>query len=139
MKSLISVMVVLIGLLSFSKPMEAQSFQPVLVDCTVNYSGTPAIDYNHYELYARVVTADGYVGDSVMVVDNMPVTSLSLPISFVQNLPVWIPSLYHKDYYRVGVALVGVANLTNEKTVIRKRASEWCDISELSSGLIINM
>jgi len=63
MKSLISVMVVLIGLLSFSKPMEAQSFQPVLVDCTVNYSGTPAIDYNHYELYARVVTADGYVGD----------------------------------------------------------------------------
>ena len=56
-------MVVLIGLLSFSKPMEAQSFQPVLVDCTVNYSGTPAIDYNHYELYARVVTADGYVGD----------------------------------------------------------------------------
>ena len=52
MKSLISVMVVLIGLLSFSKPMEAQSFQPVLVDCTVNYSGKPAIDYNHKTFFA---------------------------------------------------------------------------------------
>ncbi len=136
MKSLISVMVVLIGLLSFSKPMEAQSYQYQYVQFNLYYNGS-AIDYDSYEVYARVRTYDGHIGDSVFVATILP-GQLPGPVNISNSLPVWVPALIHNNYYRIGVAIVGI-DANGDPHLLEKGASEWCNASDLSGGLLIKL
>ncbi len=138
MKTLMSVIVVLIGLLSFSKPMEAQSYQPTNVFCTILYSGSPSVEYQYYQVYLRVNTTDGHHVDEVLAIDLIQPSELNYPHSFNGDLQVWIPALIHKGYYRIGVAVVGV-DLSGGLHPLGTRASEWCDFSDLSSNMTIEL
>ena len=138
MKTLMSVIVVLIGLLSFSKPMEAQSYQPTNVTCFIHYSGSPSVEYQYYRVYLRVNTTDGHYVDPVIGIDLIQPGALNFPQTFNGNLQVWVPALIHKDYYRIGVAVVGV-DLSGGLHTLATRASEWCDFSELSSNMTIEL
>ncbi len=136
MKSLISVIVVLIGLLSFSKPMEAQSFQNQLVTFDLYYNGS-TIDYDSYEVYARVVTYDGHNGDTAFVATILP-SQLPGSVYISNSLPVWVPAPIHNNYYRIGVAIVGI-DANGDPHELKKGASEWCNSSDLSGGLLIKL
>lgn len=138
MKTLMSVLVVLIGLLSFSKPMEAQSYQPTNVTCFIHYSGSPSVEYQYYQVYLRVNTTDGHHVDEVLAIDLIQPSELNYPHSFSGDLQVWVPALIHKGYYRIGVAVVGV-DLNGGLHPLATRASEWCDFSDLSSGMTIEL
>ncbi len=138
MKTLMSVLVVLIGLLSFSKPMEAQSFQSTFVYCNVIYSGSPSVEYQYYQVYLRVNTTDGHHVDEYLAIDLIQPSELNFPHPFSGDLQVWIPALIHKGYYRIGVAVVGV-DLNGGLHPLGTRASEWCDFSDLSSGMTIEL
>ena len=143
MKTLMSVLVVLIGLLSFSKPMEAQSFQSTFVYCNVIYSGSPSVEYLYYQVYLRVTTTDGHHVDEYLAIDLIQPSELNNPHSFYGDLQVWVPALIHKGYYRIGVAVVGVPVTppvgVPTPVVLATRASEWCDFSDLSSGMTIEL
>ena len=136
-------MVVLIGLLSFSKPMEAQSYQPTNVTCTILYSGSPSVEYQYYQVYLRVTTTDGHHVDEYLAIDLIQPSELNFPHTFSGDLQVWIPALIHKGYYRIGVAVAGVPVPTpgvgSIPVELAKRASEWCDFSDLSSGMTIEL
>ena len=136
MKTLMSVIVVLIGLLSFSKPMEAQSFQYQWVTFDL-YNNGSAIDYNSYEVHARVVTYDGHIGDQ-KIVATLSNSQLPGPISITYFLPVWVPAPIHNNYYRIGVAIVGI-DANNVQHPLETGASEWCNSSDLSGGLLIKL
>jgi hypothetical protein len=138
MKTVISVLVVLIGLLSFSKPMEAQSFQSTFVYCNVIYSGSPSVEYQYYQVYLRVTTTDGHHVDEVLAIDLIQPSELNNPHSFYGDLQVWVPALIHKGYYRIGVAVVGVDS-GGGLHPLGTRASEWCDFSDLSSNMTIEL
>ena len=138
MKTVISVLVVLIGLLSFSKPMEAQSFQSTFVYCNVIYSGSPSVEYQYYQVYLRVTTTDGHHVDEYLAIDLIQPSELNFPHPFCGDLQVWVPALIHKGYYRIGVAVVGV-DLGGGLHTLATRASEWCDFSDLSSGMTIEL
>ena len=144
MKSLMSVMVVLIGLLSFSKPMEAQSYQPTNVTCFIHYSGSPSVEYQYYQVYLRVTTTDGHqIDDPFCAIDLIQPGDLNSLLSFSGDLQVWVPALIHKGYYRIGVAVAGVSVPTpgvgSIPVELAKRASKWCDFSDLSSGMTIEL
>ena len=137
MKSLMSVIVVLIGLLSFSKPMEAQSFQYQYVQFQLYYNGS-AIDYVSYEVYARVRTYDDHIGDYEHVASIDPI-NLPGPITTIPTLlQVWIPALIHNNYYRIGVAIVGI-DANGGQHLLETGASEWCNFSDLFGGLLIKL
>ena len=143
MKSVMSVMVVLIGLLSFSKPMEAQSYQPTNVTCFIHYSGSPSVEYQYYQVYLRVTTTDGHHVDEYLAINPISPSDLNNLLYFSGDLQVWVPALIHKGYYRIGVAVVGVPVTPPVGVpipeVLAKRASEWCDFSDLSSGMTIEL
>ncbi len=137
MKTLMSVLVVLIGLLSFSKPMEAQSFQYQYVQFQLYYNGS-AIDYDSYEVYARVRTYDGHIGDYELVATIDP-GDLPGPITTDPTmLPIWVPALIHNNYYRIGVAIVGI-DANNVQHPLETGASEWCNASDLYGDLLIKL
>ena len=138
MKTLMSVIVVLIGLLSFSKPMEAQSFQSTFVYCNVIYSGSPSVEYQYYQVYLRVTTTDGHHVDEYLAINPISPSDLNNLLYFSGDLQVWVPALIHKGYYRIGVAVVGV-DLGGGLHTLATRASEWCDFSDLSSGMTIEL
>ena len=138
MKTLMSVIVVLIGLLSFSKPMEAQSYQPTNVFCTILYSGSPSVEYQYYQVYLRVNTTDGHHVDEYLAINPISPSDLNNLLYFSGDLQVWVPALIHKGYYRIGVAVVGV-DLSGGLHTLATRASEWCDFSELSSNMTIEL
>ncbi len=138
MKSVMSVMVVLIGLLSFSKPMEAQSYQPTNVTCFIHYSGSPSVEYQYYQVYLRVTTTDGHHVDEYLAINPISPSDLNNLLYFSGDLQVWVPALIHKGYYRIGVAVVGV-DLGGGLHTLATRASEWCDFSDLSSGMTIEL
>ena len=132
-----SVLVVLIGLLSFSKPMEAQSYQNQWVTFDLYYNGS-AIDYVSYEVYARVRTYDDHIGDYEHVASIDPI-NLPGPITTdLTSLQVWVPALIHNNYYRIGVAIVGI-DANNVQHPLETGASEWCNASDLSGGLLIKL
>ncbi len=143
MKTLMSVIVVLIGLLSFSKPMEAQSYQPTNVTCFIHYSGSPSVEYQYYQVYLRVTTTDGHHVDEYLAIDLISPSQLNNLQYFSGDLQVWVPALIHKGYYRIGVAVVGVPVTppvgVPTPEVLATRASEWCDFSDLSSGMTIEL
>jgi hypothetical protein len=131
-------MVVLIGLLSFSKPMEAQSYQPTNVTCFIHYSGSPSVEYQYYQVYLRVTTTDGHHVDEYLAINPISPSDLNNLLYFSGDLQVWVPALIHKGYYRIGVAVVGV-DLSGGLHPLATRASEWCDFSDLSSNMTIEL
>ena len=139
MKTLMSVLVVLIGLLSFSKPMEAQSFQPVFASVNIQFSGSPSVEYQYYQVFLRVTTLDGHFPNvQDPAIDLIPPNALYNPIIFNGQLQVWFPVAIPMNYYRVGVTVVGV-DFSGEQTILRTRSSEWCDLSDLMSGVSIEL
>ncbi len=118
--------------------MEAQSYQSTNVICSILYSGSPSVEYLYYQVYLRVNTTDGHHVDEVLAIDLIQPSELNFPHLFNGYLQVWVPALIHKDYYRIGVAVVGV-DLNGDLHPIGTRASEWCDFSDLSSNMTIEL
>jgi hypothetical protein len=85
-----------------------------------------------------VTTTDGHHVDEYLAIDLIQPSELNFPHPFSGDLQVWVPALIHKGYYRIGVAVVGV-DLSGGLHPLATRASEWCDFSDLSSGMTIEL
>ena len=135
MKSKIFSMFILVGLLAFAKPISAQYFQDQFVSFDVYYAGSEIV-YDHYGVYARVITSDGHIGQESLIA-ILPFDAFPNSQTITGYLQVWVPELLQTDYYRIGVAIVGMDINNNPVAVLATGASEWCDSGELNSSLLI--
>ncbi|PKP17668.1 MAG: hypothetical protein CVU06_12915 [Bacteroidetes bacterium HGW-Bacteroidetes-22] len=133
MKTKLFSLFILVALFAFAKPTSAQGFQSQWITCDV-YSKGSAIEYDHYAIYARVVTIDGHEGAEVKLLDNIPNGFFPTTANISGFVNVWVPELIQTGYYRIGVAVVAYNSQNIAVAVIATGASAWCDSADLSSG-----
>lgn len=133
MKTKLFSLFILVALFAFAKPTSAQGFQNQTIAFDL-YSAGSAIEYDHYGVYARVITIDGIIGEEKLIA-SYPINTFPATIPVVGlNVQVWVPIPIQTGYYRIGVAVVGMNSSDVPQAVVSTGASQWCNAEDLNSG-----
>ncbi|HAQ65973.1 MAG TPA: hypothetical protein DCR43_09015 [Bacteroidales bacterium] len=135
MKTKLFSLFILVALFAFAKPTSAQGFQSQMITCNV-YSDGSALAYDHYAIYARVVTINGHEGNDVILMNNIPNEFFPLSTTVSGYVDVYVEAPLSPGYYRIEMALVAFNSLNQPVAVISTGASAWCDPEDLNSGSI---